>query len=118
MSFLKYLEELPDGTSQTARTEDGYPIRGDTAQLLKKDELDELTLGFDAHVQVFATDSPDDMRAYQNIMDRVANGQFVRLSPDREEFIAARGAWLILCRWAEVKGEIPPYLSRRAGGTL
>lgn len=115
MSFLKYL--LNGQTERdTVRTPDGFPIRGNRVPFLKQEELDQVELGLDANVRVFETDNPEHMQAYQVVLDKIANGLYVRLSPDKEEFIPDRKCWLILVRWAEIKGEFAPALLDAIGG--
>lgn len=114
MSFVKYLSDKRE--RQIPRTSDGYPIRGDRVPFLKQEEYENIQLGLDAYVKVFATDRPEDMQEYQAILDRIANGLFVRLAPDREEFLPQRQAWLILVRWAEIKGEFEPSFFDAVGG--
>lgn len=114
MSFLKYVSER--GARAVPRTADGFPIRGDRVPFLKQHEYEDIGLGFDARVRVFATDRPEEMAEYQQVLDQIANGMFVRLAPDKEEFLADRRCWLVLVRWAEVKGELSPQLLAAAGG--
>lgn len=110
ISFLKYLGEL-----KGARTPDGFPIRGGQAPPMRREEYDDLGYSVDARVRVFATDKPEDMAEYAAVLDRVANGLYVHLAPDREEFVPARGAWLILVRWGEVKGDLPQHMVPAGG---
>ena len=114
MSFRKYL--LSDAERRAPRSAEGYPMRGGAAPVVLDHEYDEASVGADAHVRVFATDSPEDLAAYTEVLDRIANGLFVRLAPDRDEFVAARGAWLVLCRWAALQAEAPTPRTALAGG--
>lgn len=114
MSFVKYLTDT--GERKKARTQDGFPIRGDRTPFLKQQEFENIELGLDAHVKVFATDKIEQMVEYETILDKIANGLFVRLAPEKEEFVESRQCWLILVRWAEVKGELSPQLLDAIGG--
>lgn len=114
MSFLKYLSEA--GQAHVARTPDGFPIRGNQVPFLKQDEYENIQLGTDAHVRVFATWKPDDMRDLTEVLDKIANTLFYRLADDREEFVASEGGWLILMRWGEIKGEFSPGFMDAVGG--
>jgi hypothetical protein len=116
VSFLKYFDD--QGERGIARTADGYPIRGNRVPFLKQHEYENIPVGFDAHVNVFCTSDEEHMRAYQIVLDRIANGLYTRLAPDKEEFVAERGHWLILCRWAEMKGELSPQVVSGAGGYM
>ncbi len=112
MGFLKYLQ----GEGNGARTRDGFPLRGNRVPFLKEAEHDEIEYSVDAHVRVFATDKPEEMAEYTEILDRIANQMYVRLAPDREEFLPDRKCWLIMVRWGVIKGDLPPGLFRRTGG--
>lgn len=111
MSYIKYLQDNP----QQLRTDDGFPIRGNNNLLLRREELEEMTLSFDARCRIFDLSVPEQLQDYTAVLDRIANEQFIRLAPDREMEDKERRTWLVLCRWAEVKGDVPPHLLSATG---
>lgn len=117
MSILKYLEERDaEDDRPVARTLEGYPIRNQNVPLLKRHEMEEVELSADARVRQFETDNVEHMRDYQEILDRVANGLFFRLAEDRElPLPPPRLGWVILVRYAEVKGDVPPRYLQTGG---
>jgi hypothetical protein len=108
-TILKYLEQ--HGAAPVARTPDGFPIRDQRVPLLKRHELDDIELSADAQVRQFETDKPEHLQQYQEILDRIANGLFYRLNErDRDlemPLPPPRIGWVILVRYAEVKGDVP-----------
>lgn len=112
MSFLKYLNE-----GRSSRTPDGYPIRGGFNGLLRAEEAAELPLSFDAHCRVFDLSNQEHLKEYEEVLDRIANEQYIRLAKDLEMADLERKTWLVLCRWAEVKGDIPPNLLAALGAS-
>ena len=109
-SFLKYLTK----GEETQRTEDGFPLRNGRRALLKREEVEDLPVSFDAHCKVFDLSNPEHLAEYEAVLDKVANGLWVRLAPDKEMEAQDKKGWLVLCRWAEVKGEIPLELAQYA----
>lgn len=105
MSFWKYIEK---GESQP-RTPDGVVIRVASGHLpfFRQEELDEFLPSYDAHVRIFDLSKPEDLKDYTEVLDRIANGDCVRLAPDLEMPDPETKSWRILCRWADVKVDIP-----------
>ena len=115
MSFLKYLNDEPG-----PRTVDGFPIRGGertrrASSLLKREEAEELPISFTAHCKVFDLSDPAQLAGYEQVLDKIANGMWARLAPDKEMETPDKATWKVLCRWAEVNGEIPPNLLQALG---
>lgn len=112
-SFLKYLHGHND---PSARTPEGYPIRGNVIPFLKPGEEDEIQISLDTKVQVFKTNDAQDLAEYTDVLDRIANGLYVRVAKDLEEFLEDEKCWVFCVRYAEVKGDVSRELMRRTGG--
>lgn len=113
MSFLKYVNE--EGSSPVARTADGYPIRGGVNPFLRQEEEEELSPSFDARCRVFDLSDPEHLKQYTEVLDKIANGAWIPLAPDQTIENSSKTGWIVLCRWAEVKAEIPQNIKNRLG---
>ena len=112
VAILKYLTE----NGRIPRTQDGYPLRGGIDPLLRPEEIeDKIQLSLDAKCRIFDLTKEEDLKDYTVILDKVANGLFTRLSIDKEMEKPDGTGWLVLCRWAEIQGDVPPELLKSLG---
>lgn len=101
MSVLKYFSERP------LRTQEGFPMRNAQIPNLRQDDYDNIELGLDARCRVFDLANEQDLKDYTEVLDHIANGDWTRLAPDLEMEDREKMTWRILCRWAEIKGDLP-----------
>lgn len=75
------------------------PFRGPAgSEYLKREELEQAEITYDAHVIVLDTSKDEDMIKYRKISSLVAKGQAM-ISREEIEFIAEEKKWLILLRY-------------------
>ena len=115
--LLKYFQERggPDhgGTLHWPGTPAGFPVRSEQQLLLKQHETEELEHTFDYHSQLFRLWEPEDKAAFDQIMDRIANGWYGirrRIDKDVPDQLAP-AVWL---EWIQIYGETPQ--GRQPGG--
>jgi hypothetical protein len=106
--MAKYFREAQNpelhGGMLVGHSPDGFPVRGNSIPQLTQREYEEMPLVCDFKCRLFKTWEPEDMVAYQGIMDRVSNGHFyikTRLTADVPE----QGGWRIWLEWVQVYGQ-------------
>ncbi len=85
---------------------DGFPVRGTAVPNLVGDQADELPLVGDFKCRTFCTWLPEDMAAYEVVMDRVANKQFY-LQKELELPVPEQGGWRLFVTWVQVYAQAP-----------
>lgn len=113
MSLLKYFGE---------QNEDGHngrlfwsgnleaPFRGRSAPLLNRDEYDKLEIDYDAHVRVFDLGDPEELRQYEAILDRAANGGWYVVRHVEHHWDEARGTMKVYVEWFQKYSSLPPHM--------
>ena len=83
----------------------GFPVRGGQPTDLKQTEFENLDHTFDFKAQSFRLWLPDELQAYLEVMDRIANGWYAQRFCERHwsEEHAAPVIWL---EWLQIYGEI------------
>lgn len=110
MSFLKYLD-VPGGDrgnlSWGRAGIDGAPFRGPAGLMLKEEQWENLSERvYDARVETFDLSKPDQLEAYQAVMDRASNKWYKILACDRQ-FLKEDRTWLVLVEYLIPHMEIP-----------
>ena len=87
-------------------TMDGFPFRGESAPTLTADQYEEVPLVLDYHSQLFILGDPEQKKAFDQIMDRIANGWFRQVKRiDRwSDDPMGPVVWL---EWVQIYGELP-----------
>ena len=89
MSFLKFHHQT-EGNARgdvhwSRASRDGAPFRGSQLPLLKEEEYENLSERvYDANVETFDTDDPEQKEKLQSILDAAANGWYKVLCMDRK----------------------------------
>jgi hypothetical protein len=114
MSYLgasrKYLgSQNPDlyGASLTWPGAHNLPVLGQFDRLLKQDEVDDAEIVGDFHARKFDTWDADSVRLYEQIMDRVVNGQFLVRRRTPEQWVPEHGGWSFWMEWVQLH-VLPP----------
>lgn len=81
----------------------GLPFRGDPSLFLKKDDPQwrQPQLRYEVHVRVFTLDDKDQLEAYTEVCQQVANGRAM-VSYEKLEYDKDRRTWQVLLRWMDV----------------
>jgi hypothetical protein len=97
-------------------TPDGVPLRRQGLPPLHAHEmLAEVAYSFDVRVRVFDLHNPDDLKAYEEVWDKVKNGFWVWARPPILRYNRRKQTFVALLHWAEVYGEISQRLAMRLG---
>lgn len=94
-------------------TQDGHPIRiphGTNIPPLKEHEFKKLPVVYDFKTAVFNSWDPESFKVYQDLIDRIGNGQFglVRRKEREAEGPNGEKGWLFYIEWAQPYGSLPP----------
>jgi hypothetical protein len=90
---------------------DGLPFKGAPMDIKKGDPDDKQpVLKRDVKIRQFDTSSPEDMAAWQGVMQQVADGLSV-VSFEEKQYVPETKSWRVLVRWFEeyyTNPETPP----------
>lgn len=112
MSLLKYRDvQQRDSRGVTHWTRadiDGAPYRGKQIPLLREAEFEEFAERVkDVKVKMFQLWEPDQLLAYQDVLDKCANNWWTLLK-DREMEVREKNSFVVLCIYYENYVEVPP----------
>lgn len=114
MASLKYQKEFGNGYPQVAGF--GAPVSFPKHLPLKQEELEEIQYSYTAHAEVFDLTVDEDKKKYVEVLDRIANGMWIRLSPVIREFDAKNKRMVVYVEWATVIGDLPRHILNRITG--
>lgn len=107
---------LMKNTATGEHTFMGLPFKGDPNLMLKKDDprWRQPQLRYEVHVQIFNLDTPDDVAAYTEVCQKVANSKAM-ISYEKIEYAEVRRTWQVLLRWMDIYMQGPEQEPARAG---
>jgi hypothetical protein len=83
------------------------PFRGSVPDLKETDpDHKQPQVGVQAHVEVLATNSADDLKRYEEIMQIIGNG-FGQLGAEDRQYDDSIKGWRIFVRWWELYSYVP-----------
>ena len=93
-------------------TQDGYPLRvphGMHVPPLKEHEYRQLPVQYDFKIAIFNSWDPEAFQRYQEVVDRIGNGQFRLVRRFEREAEGPKGekGWLFYIEWAQPYGALP-----------
>lgn len=86
-------------------TSEGYPFRGPVPGMLKQEEYEEIPHVVDARAKMLYL--PDDLKEYEEIIDKCANGWFVLRHEKFLEYDQEKKQLPVFIQWLEVYGHAP-----------
>jgi hypothetical protein len=106
MSISKYFGTPSDSSGKPLfwSPQDDYPFRGTPPSLLKKEEMDQIPIVYDAKAAVLQL--PDEIEKYQDVIDRCANGLYI-LRHEKFEYDQTSKKYTVFLSWLEVYGQTP-----------
>jgi len=81
------------------------PWRGPKMDRREGDGVEPM-LVYDTRVQVFDLTDPVGLEKYQEVSNKIANGEY-RMGREEIEFSKEKGTWLVMMRWYEMYYEAP-----------
>lgn len=97
-------------------TADGFPIRtprGAAAPPVKDHEYGRIPIVADFRIAVFNTWEPESLAKYQELLDRIVNGQFQLCRRTEPAFVAEKQGWTWFVEWVQPYGSMGEAPSRR-----
>lgn len=95
-------------------TVDGYPFRGNSAPLMKKEELADVPLTRDFKSKMFHLWIPEEKAEFDAIKDRIESGWF-RQRKREDHWIADKMHYVVWLEWVQIYGMANPVRSTQGG---
>jgi|TARA_B100000809_G_scaffold204189_1_gene205506 hypothetical protein len=121
MGILKYFGERGgDGSEHGGQlhwpgTPAGFPFRGRQVPTLTAEETEDIPTAFDFHCRVFELWTADELKEYQQIRDRAANGWY-QITHIERLFDEDKKNWRVYMEWNQIYGELPKGKSPNYSG--
>jgi len=72
----------------------------------KEDDQTQPELAYESKIKIFDLLKPEDLESYQEITNKIANGEY-QMGLEKVEFSEKTGGWLVLLRWYEQYYQAP-----------
>jgi hypothetical protein len=90
------------------------PFRGRAAPLLKQDEFDRMETNYDAHVKTFNTGDPEQLKQFEDILDRAANGNWYIVRHIERHWNSETNTMMVYVEWLQRYSALPPNVQQGA----